>query len=137
MTPEQEALLKKAQESIKAAQLLADNQLYDFAVSRAYYAMFYVVEALLLGEGLSFSKHSAVIAAFGLHFTKTGRTPADFHRYLIEGQASRNIGDYDPVSTLTNDQAEEQIRRAEVFLELGLNLLETGTEQPDDSASQS
>lgn len=72
MIPEQAALLRKAQDSLRAARLLADQQLYDFAVSRAYYAMFYVAQAFLLGEGLSFSKHSAVIAAFGQQFAKTG-----------------------------------------------------------------
>lgn len=65
MTPEQAALLKKARDSLRGAKLLAGDELYDFAASRAYYTMFYVAEALLLGEGLSFSKHSAVIAAFG------------------------------------------------------------------------
>jgi len=38
MTPEQEALLSKAHDSVRAAQLLADAGLYDFAVSRAYYS---------------------------------------------------------------------------------------------------
>jgi uncharacterized protein len=72
MTPDQVALLQKAQASLKAARLLADQTLYDFAASRAYYTMFYVAEAFLLEEGLAFSKHSAVIAAFGRQFTKTG-----------------------------------------------------------------
>ncbi len=34
--------------------------------------MLYAAQALLLGEGLSFSKHSAVIAAIGKRFVKTG-----------------------------------------------------------------
>jgi len=123
MTPEQSALLQKAKESLRAAQLLLENGLFDFAVSRAYYTMFYIAEALLLGEGLSFSKHSATIAAFGQHFAKTGRIPADFHRYLIEGQANRNIGDYDPIASLTQAQAEEQIRHAEAFITVGEQLM--------------
>ena len=40
MTPEQQALLHKARDSVRAASLLSDAGLYDFAVSRAYYAMF-------------------------------------------------------------------------------------------------
>jgi uncharacterized protein (UPF0332 family) len=36
MTPDQVALLQKAQASLEAARLLADRALYDFAVSRAY-----------------------------------------------------------------------------------------------------
>ena len=94
MTEDQSALLEKADESLRAARLLAHEGFFDFAVSRAYYTMFYAAEALLLKENLSFSKHSAVIAAFGLHFVKAGHVASDFHRYLIEGMDSRNVGDY-------------------------------------------
>jgi len=73
MMTEQAALLQKARDSLRAARLLETESLHDFAVSRAYYVMFYVAEALLLGEGLACSKHSAVIAAFGQHFSKAGR----------------------------------------------------------------
>lgn len=85
MTPDQAALVRKAQASIASARLLLENGYPDFAISRAYYAMFYVAEALLLMLGLSFSKHGGVIVAFGQHLAKTGRVPVAFHRYLIEG----------------------------------------------------
>jgi uncharacterized protein (UPF0332 family) len=94
MIPEQVALLKKARDSLRGAKLLAEDGLYDFAASRAYYTMFYVAEALLLGKGLSFSKHTAVIAAFGRRFARPGVVPAEFHRYLIDGQDMRTVGDY-------------------------------------------
>ena len=118
MTAEQAALLQKAQKSLQAARLLADQGFYDFAVSRAYYAMFYIAEAFLLGEGLAFSKHSAVISAFGERFAKSGRVPQEFHRYLIEGESCRNIGDYDIKPGLSESEAAEQIEHTEKFLEL-------------------
>jgi len=90
MTLEQAALLKKAKDSLDASRLLVERAFYDFAVSRAYYSMFYIAEAFLFGEGLSFSKHSAVIAAFGQHFIRTGRVSQGCHRYLIEGEDSRS-----------------------------------------------
>ena len=95
MTPEQAALIRKAEESLQAAELLASQGFYDFAVSRAYYTMFYVASAFLLSRGLSYSSHAGVISAFGQQFARTGLVPIEFHRYLIEGQDSRNIGDYD------------------------------------------
>ena len=107
MTPEQSALLSKAYDSVRAAKLLSDAGLYDFAVSRAYYAMFYVAEAFLLGVGLSFSRHAGVIAAFGERFAKTGIVPVELHRYLIEGQDKRNVGDYQIGPGLTDIQAAE------------------------------
>jgi uncharacterized protein (UPF0332 family) len=118
VTPEQVALLQKAQASLQAARLLSEQGFYDFAISRAYYAMFYVAEAFLLGDGLAFSKHSAVIAAFGERFAKSGRIPQEFHRYLIEGESSRNVGDYDIKPGLSKGEATEQIKRAEKFLKL-------------------
>ncbi|RJP68207.1 MAG: HEPN domain-containing protein [Candidatus Abyssobacteria bacterium SURF_17] len=123
MIPEQSALLAKSRESLKAARLLAEGGYFDFAVSRAYYAMFYVVEALLLEEGLAFSKHSAVIAAFGQKFAKTGCVPQDFHRYLIEAEHSRNVGDYDIGADLTEEDARKHIDRAEEFLKVGEQLI--------------
>ncbi len=123
MIPEQAALLRKARYSLRGARLMADDGLYDFAVSRAYYTMFYVAEAFLLGKELAFSKHSAVISAFGQEFIKTGIIPPKFHSYLIEGQDRRNIGDYDVAPGITETQAGEQIDKAEEFLELAEELI--------------
>ena len=66
-----ERLLQKANRSIEAAKLLLNESDYDFAASRAYYAMFYIAEALLGERGLHFRKHSAVHAAYGEQFAKT------------------------------------------------------------------
>ncbi|MBI4584695.1 MAG: HEPN domain-containing protein [Planctomycetes bacterium] len=118
MNPEQIALLKKAKDSLRGARVLADEGLFDFAVSRAYYTMLYAVESFLLQAGETYSKHSAVIAAFGQKFAKTGTIPANFHRYLIEAQEARNVGDYDAGPGLTQAQALEQIKRAEEFVKL-------------------
>ncbi len=123
MTSEQIALLRKSQESLSAARLLLSQKHFDFAVSRAYYGMFYVVEALLLGDGLTFSKHSAVLSAFGKQFVKTGKAPEEFHQYLVEGHENRNISDYDTGPGLSKEQAEKQISHAEMFLQLAEKLL--------------
>ena len=118
MKPEQRDLVAKAEDSLNAAKLMQENGYPDFAASRAYYTMFYVAEAFLLEYGLAFSKHSAVIAAFGERFSKTGLVPKELHRYLTEGQDSRNVADYHAGSTLTRDEAALQIARAEEFVEI-------------------
>jgi uncharacterized protein (UPF0332 family) len=115
MTPDQLDLLRKAQSSLEAARLLLKGY-PDFAASRAYYAMFYIAEAFLEGEGLAYSKHSAVIAGFGQHFARTGRVPIEFHRFLLEAQEMRNAGDYGALHAVTAAQAEMQVTRAEQFL---------------------
>ena len=118
MTDEQKQLIAKANNSIKAAQILFNEEIYDVSTSRAYYAMFYLAEAFLISEGLSFSKHSAVISKFGERFAKTNRLPSEYHRYLIEAQQSRIRADYDAAFNPTEVEAKENIERAIVFLEL-------------------
>ena len=118
MTDEQEQLIAKVRNSIKAAQILFNEEIYDVSTSRAYYAMFYLAEAFLISEGLSFSKHSAVISKFGERFAKTNRLPSEYHRYLIEAEQSRIRADYDAAFNPTKVEAKENIERAIMFLEL-------------------
>ena len=118
MTLEQGNLLRKAEHSIEAAKVMRQNGYFDFAVSRAYYAMFYLAEAFLLEKGLAFSKHSAVHAAFGEHFVRAGILPAELHRALIHGMEARLTGDYDSTKEVSMDEAEEQIANAEQFMEV-------------------
>ena len=81
--------------------------------------MFYVAEALLLSKGLAYSKHSAVIAAFGKEFAKTGVLPAEFHGHLREAFDARSVADYQAQADLTEETAMTHISRAERFLAEG------------------
>jgi uncharacterized protein (UPF0332 family) len=129
VTPDQEELFTKAQDSIKAAHLLLTGGFPGFAASRAYYAMFYLASALLEGEGVAFSKHAGVLAAFGRLFVKTGRLSAELHRYLIDAFEARQEGDYAPSPAITRQSAAEHVARAEAFLSAAEALLKT---QPCD-----
>ncbi len=125
MTPEQQALRDKAQRSLEAAQTLVDQGFYDFAVSRAYYAMFYLAEALLDQEKLSFSKHSAVISAFGQYLVRPGKVPTEFHRHLIDAQAQRTRADYDLYPDLSELDAKTLISQAQAFLMIAGQILDS------------
>ena len=122
MTADQSDLVQEAARSIEAARLLLQGGYPGYAASRAYYAMFYVAQALLEGEGLAFSKHSAVIAAFGKEFARTGRVPVEFHRFLIKAQEARMDADYGG-PRVDLQQAGELIENAERFLALAEQLI--------------
>ena len=53
--------------------------------------MFYIAEALLDNEGLSFSSHAAVVSAFGRYLAHAGKVPIMFHGYLSDTQAQRTM----------------------------------------------
>ncbi len=54
MSDPSKALLDKADRAIHAAQILRSEGDSDFAVGRAYYAMLYAAEALLISKGYGF-----------------------------------------------------------------------------------
>lgn len=118
MKKEQKQLLDKASHSLAAAKILFDDEYYEFCVSRTYYSMFYIAEAFLLDLNLSFSKHSAVISGFGKEFIAANKIDSKFHRYLIDAQNIRNIGDYDMVTEVSKEEAEIELQRAKEFIEL-------------------
>ena len=123
MNENQIEFLEKAQQSLDAAKYLLEGNYYDFAVARAYYTMFYIASAFLEGEGLSFSKHSAVIGAFGREFAKTERVPREFHRHLKEAQDLRLLSDYGGLNVIEKEEALLQIQRAETFLQFAQDQL--------------
>ncbi len=115
MKPEVEDYLRRARRDLDAAKANLELGYAVVAASRGYYAMFHAAKALLSDEEMSFSKHSAVIAAFGQRFGRTGRVPPELHRFLIAGQELRLNADYD-LPDAPMSEAQEQVRRAEEFL---------------------
>jgi uncharacterized protein (UPF0332 family) len=134
MNPEQEALLVQAQDSLAAARAIDALGHHGFAASRAYYSMFYVAEAFLLGKGLAFSKHAGVHSAFSQHFVRTGVVEPQYARYLISGMETRHVGDYGREKKVSPEEAQDTIHHAELFLELAERLI--GPIPPDEKNTE-
>lgn len=117
-------LLDKAIDVIEGAEILVDNEKPEIATGRAYYAMFYIAEALLNEKGLKFNKHSAVHAAFGEHFAKNNEMDVKFHRWLLNSFDKRLIGDYGVDTNIEKDVAVNVIHQAREFLEAAQEYLE-------------
>ncbi|MBN2466324.1 HEPN domain-containing protein [candidate division WOR-3 bacterium] len=116
MKAETARLLDKAQHAIRAAEILLDADERDFAAGRAYYAMFYVAEALLVERGKRFRKHSAVHAAYGDQFGKSGILEPKYHRWLLDAFDRRIVSDYDTTGEISPHEVREMINRAKEFL---------------------
>lgn len=126
MTPDQEALVAKGHRSLAASRRLYEEGDYDFAASRAYYAMFYLVQALLLSCDMTFSKHSAVISAFGQHFVKTGFFTPEHYAALRTAFDERNLSDYQYVTPFPQEAADGLLDRAGSFVKDVESFLKSG-----------
>ena len=109
-------LLEKAERAIQAAEVLLSALGAEFAAGRAYYAMFYVAEALLHERGQMFSKHAALHAAYGKEFAKSGLLDPKFHRWLLDAFDVRIQEDYDAVTLVSGERVEEMLEQARTFL---------------------
>ncbi len=110
-------LLDKALDTIEAAEGLTNMGKAEIAAGRAYYAMFYVAEALLYNEfDLKLNQHGQVIAAYGKNFAKTKALDPKYHRWLRDGFEKRISGDYGVDTGIDQDVAANMINQARDFL---------------------
>lgn len=108
--------LDNAKEMLAVAQLMLSNDFYSSTINRAYYAIFYAANALLLTKNLAQNKHSGVINAFRLHFIKTGLFTLEFSRIYGRAMEDRHESDYELESPATKEDAELNLEGAHQFV---------------------
>ncbi|MBX2865522.1 MAG: HEPN domain-containing protein [Leptolyngbyaceae cyanobacterium MAG.088] len=126
MKSEQKQRLYNSKENIKSAQLLAHSHFYDIAISRAYYAMLYVAEALLLEQTATIpTQNEAVNSLFMEHFSESSPLFQPYGTYLQDGLKARLRADYCHANKATLADAKQHINRAKAFLDLAKHYLRT------------
>jgi uncharacterized protein len=111
------AYLEKADSKIKSAIELLEKEYFDDAVSRAYYAAFHAAQAILVTEGLHAETHRGLMTLFGLHFVKTGKFETKFGKMLSNLKDDRETGDYEAVSFVDQEIANNALAEAKAFVQ--------------------
>ena len=124
LTNQLQLIIQKAFRSIDAAHRNIAQGDYDFGASRAYYAAFYAMEAVLITKGLSFSKHAGVVSAFNQHFVKTGIFRKEFSKFISRLFRERQAGDYDFELSINEEDAKEDVRIAEIIVKAVVRYLD-------------
>jgi uncharacterized protein (UPF0332 family) len=110
-------LLEKSRKSLAAATALARDDFTEAAISRAYYAAFYLAQAALATKDISRSKHSGVIAAFGEHLTKRRFLPEALHKTFASLDENRVTSDYSVEAAPSSGETKEILEAARQFTE--------------------
>lgn len=108
--------LRKAKEKMKTARIDYDFQRYEDSISRAYYAVFHAISAVLLSKGLHYSSHSQTIGYFNKEFIKTGVFPKEFSKNIQKLFNDRQTGDYGFEIFSEPDTAKEDMEMAEKII---------------------
>jgi uncharacterized protein (UPF0332 family) len=109
--------IEKAERFLITAENASNNGDYDSCVSRCYYAMFFMAEALLLTKNLTASSHKGVISLFGEHFVKTGIFERALGKALSDAYDKRLVGDYGVGFSVTEDEARDLLQTARNFVQ--------------------
>ncbi len=87
--------MERANDTLNEIGILLQNQFYNNAVNRLYYACFYAVSALLVSKEIQSKTHSGTKQMFGLHFVKTGIVSSTSGSFYTDIFTLRQTGDYD------------------------------------------
>jgi len=109
--------MQRAEESLRAAQIMYEKDMLSFAMNRIYYSMFYAVQAASILKGVSFSKHGQVKAYLNRELVKTGIVPISLGRIYNKAFEYRQKFDYVDFAEPDQDLVESHLKEARVFLD--------------------
>jgi uncharacterized protein (UPF0332 family) len=108
--------IQRANESLKAAELLFENGFTRDAVSKLYYTLLYTVRAMLLTKGLEPKSHEGALRLFGMHFVKQGVFEAKDSHVFSKLMKYREEADYNPSYVFTPEDFVEFKKEAELLM---------------------
>jgi uncharacterized protein (UPF0332 family) len=106
----------RSQEELAMARVLIEQKGYRLAVSRSYYAMFYLTTAALLAMGIYRGKHSAVRAGLHQFLVQPGLIEPEYGKLYDEAFDMRHHADYDDFSKYTEETARQLLADAERYV---------------------
>ncbi len=119
-----DALLNKAQKFLRSAAVLFELEDFDSSASRAYFAMFYAAQALLLNETQAFSSKQGIRSSFIQQFVRNGPLPQRAGEAFERAAEHQEVGDYGYDFAVTEEQAEYVLSESEAFVNSITNLIE-------------
>lgn len=110
--------IRTAKDNLRAAKILLAAGEYKSANNRAYYAIFYTVNAVHALYGNAFKRHKDAIGNFNKSYVKTGIFPRDIGRKIGEAEEIRHASDYDDFYIASREESERQVATADEFIQM-------------------
>ena len=108
---------QRAQQALRAADLLQAQGIYADAVSRAYYATMHAAKAALLAHDVITESHRAVRRLFGQILIQTGELEKAWADVLAEEYTQRGVADYGAGEMFEAGETGELVHDAHRFVE--------------------
>ena len=107
---------EKAQAALEDARANLEQDRLGTSVNRSYYAALGAVRSLLILEGVSPESQAGAVTMLSLHFIKTELLSITIVKHLKTLLSRRADVDYGDFESITRDEAEDSVARAEETL---------------------
>ena len=107
--------VERASQALRSAEALVALGLHADAVSRAYYAAFHLIRALLLTRGVEPRSHQGAFHLLNVELIRAGEFPSSHNRLLSGLQRQREIADYDAAVVFSAEDAQAAVADAHAF----------------------
>ena len=115
--------IQRSKETMLEARLMIDEGYLNGAINRLYYACYYIVNALLIKNGISAQTHGGVKQMLGLHFVVTNKISPKISNIYSTLFEKRHSSDYDDFVFYDLETVEKLYSQASEFLETVEKLL--------------
>lgn len=116
--------IERAEQTLEEARIVMKSKLWNLAVNRFYYSIFYAANALLLSKSLSVSTHKGVWSMINLHYVKSGLLSKEDASLMGKLFTMRHTGDYDDIFDWEQKDAEEFLPKTEALLKKIISLIQ-------------
>lgn len=110
--------IDSAYKTYNAARVLAENEFWNSAVNRLYYAIFYAVNALLVFNKIQTKTHTATKSQFSMHFIKTGKIDKKYGNLFSKLFDWRQKGDYENIFNYERQDVEPLFEPVEEMIKV-------------------
>lgn len=108
--------IEQAQETLIVAKTCFENEFYKDSINRSYYSVFYAIKSVLALGAIDFKRHKDVVAYFNKEYVATEIFPRELGRKIGSLKQIREESDYDDFYIASREEAEEQIKTAELVV---------------------
>ena len=107
---------EKARAALQDSRANLEEGRLNTSVNRSYYAALAAVRSLLILEGVDLASHAGAVTMLSLHFIKTGLLPISIVKHVKTLLSRREDVDYGDFDSITRDEAQDSVARAEETL---------------------
>jgi uncharacterized protein (UPF0332 family) len=109
--------MENARNTLKEVTILMENELWNTAINRLYYACYYAASALLIANQIETHTHAGVRQMLALHFVKPGKLSKYFFNIFGSLFEKRQTGDYEDFVFMTKEIVDEFYPQSVEFVE--------------------